>query len=168
MSASLHQPAATPMTRWGKGSLELYLKQSTSPWNMYSTIDFTISRAPRYSHGYFWTNCSTTLMHTNGWQALPRKYLNKPLVVFFISDITWVFRIECNWPPSILKLAQNLDGALQHHEVVNKYNIAVEVAKQCTVRQAQSSNLLSQSSCQQVIPKNHNPNKWRLIVDLSC
>ena len=68
----------------------------------------------------------------------------------------------------MLKSARkNLDGALQHPEVVDEY-LTAEIAQhrvagpfiKSTVPRAHISRF-------GVIPKNHNPNKWRLIVDLS-
>ena len=110
----------------------------------------------------------TTPLHAGAWQALLAEYPDKPLVTFFISGITQGFRIGFHSPPNMLKSTQrNLGGALQHLEVVDEY-LAAEVAQQrlagpftkSTIPQAHVSRF-------GVIPKNHNPNKWRLITDLS-
>ena len=110
----------------------------------------------------------TTPLNINGWQARLMEYPNRLLVTFFISGLTQGFRIGFNQLPVMLKSARkNLDGALQHPEVVDEY-LTAEIAQhhmagpfiKSTVPRAHVSRF-------GVIPKNHNPNKWRLIVDLS-
>jgi len=60
-----------------------------------------------------------------------------------------------------------LGGILQHPEVVNKY-LAAEVAQQWLVGPFTKSTIpQAHVSRFGVIPKNHNPNKWRLIIDVS-
>ena len=68
----------------------------------------------------------------------------------------------------MLKSAQkNLGGALQHPEVVEEY-LAAEVA-QHRVAGPFSKSIIPRAHISRfgVIPKSHQPNKWRLIVDLS-
>ena len=110
----------------------------------------------------------TTPLNIHGWQARLMEYPNRLLVTFFISGLTQGFRIGFNQLPVMLKSARkNLDGALQHPEVVDEY-LTAEIAQhrvagpfiKSTVPRAHVSRF-------GVIPKNHNPNKWRLIVDLS-
>ena len=110
----------------------------------------------------------TTPLNINGWQARLMGYPNRLLVTFFISGLTQGFRIGFNQLPVMLKSARkNLDGALRHPEVVDEY-LTAEIAHhrvagpfiKTTVPKAHVSRF-------GVIPKNHNPNKWRLIVDLS-
>ena len=71
----------------------------------------------------------TTPLNINGWQARLMEYANRLLVTFFISGLTQGFRIGFNQLPVMLKSAQkNLDGALQHPKVVDKY-LTAEIAQ---------------------------------------
>ena len=110
----------------------------------------------------------TTPFNINGWQTQWMEYPNKLLATFFISGLTQGFWIGFNQLPDMLKSTwRNLDGTLQHPEVVDEY-LTAEIAQhrvagpfiKSTFPRAHVSRLW-------VIPKNHNPNKWRLIVDLS-
>ena len=93
---------------------------------------------------------------------------NRPLVDFFITGLTEGFRIGFRDQSTPLKSAKrNLSCALQHPDVVQTY-LTEEMAlgrvagpfPKSVVPQAHVSRF-------GVIPKNHQPNKWRLIVDLS-
>ena len=67
-----------------------------------------------------------------------------------------------------LKSAQkNLDNALQHKEVVSEY-LQTEIDNKRVAGPFSSGDTTGvQINHFGVIPKNHQPNKWRLIVDLS-
>lgn len=95
-------------------------------------------------------------------------YPNNPLANFFISGIQEGFCIGFTPCATKLKSAKrNLPCALEHPEVVENY-LSEEVA------QGRVSGPFTYSSVPDahisrfgVIPKSHQPNKWRLIVDLS-
>ena len=68
----------------------------------------------------------------------------------------------------MLKYTQkNLDGALQHPEVVDEYLTAEIAQHRMAGPFIKSPVLRTHVSSFRAIPKNHNPNQWRLIVDLS-
>jgi len=95
-------------------------------------------------------------------------YPNRPLVELFITGLTEEFRIgfkEQSKPLGSVK--HNLSCALQHPDTVKNY-LAEEITLGWVVGPFPNS-LVSQVqvSWYGVIPKNHQPNKWRLIVDLS-
>lgn len=110
----------------------------------------------------------STPLHPSEWQILLEEHPNKPLTDFFMSGISQGFRIGFNQPSNMLKSARkNLDCACQHPEVVEEY-LAEEVAQHRVAGPFHSSTVHKvHISRFGVIPKNHKPNKWRLIVDLS-
>jgi len=93
---------------------------------------------------------------------------NKPLVNFFISGMQEGFRIGFTSCSTNIKSAKrNLQCAVEHPEVVESY-LADEVALgRVSGPFPYSSVPYAHISRFGVIPKNHQPNKWRLIVDLS-
>ena len=110
----------------------------------------------------------STLLHPQNWQALLEEYPSKPLASFFMFGISHGFRIGFNQPSSMLKSAKkNLDCALQHPQVVEEY-LLEEVTQQHVAGLFHASAVPKiHISRFGVIYKNHKPNKWRLIVDLS-
>ena len=110
----------------------------------------------------------TTPLNINGWQTQLMEYPNRLLATFFISGLTQGFRIGFNQLPDMHKSTQrNLDGALQHPEVVDEY-LTAEIAQHCVAGPFIKSTVpRAHVSRFGAIPKNHNPNKWRLIVYLS-
>ena len=107
------------------------------------------------------------LIHSS-WSSALADYFHQPTAEFFISGILQGFRVGFNYSQGSLKLVtKNLECALQHKEVVDEY-LQNELShkrisgpfKKCEVPRVQISRF-------GVIPKNHQPNKWRLIVDLS-
>ena len=110
----------------------------------------------------------TSPLIVGNWVEALADHPNRPLVNFFITGVSSGFCIGFKQSPNPLKSAKcNLSCALQHPETVERY-LAEEIAlgrvagpfQQSSVPQAHISRF-------GVIPKNHQPNKWRLIVDLS-
>jgi len=104
----------------------------------------------------------------SNWQKALSDHPNRLSVDFFLSGISQGFRIGFKQQLNSLKSAkQNLSCAFQHPETVEKY-LTEEIAlgrvagpfNQSLVPHAHVSRF-------GVIPKNHQPNKWRLIVNLS-
>jgi len=110
----------------------------------------------------------TSPLIIDNWCIMLADYQNKPLVNFFISGLHDGFRIGFTSCTAKIKSAKrNMQCALEHPEVVESY-LADEVAL------GRVSGPFSYSSVPHahisrfgVIPKNHQSNKWRLIVDLS-
>jgi len=67
----------------------------------------------------------------------------------------------------MVSATRNLECALQHPEVVSQY-LAEELSHHC-IAGPFNTNCIPYAHIRKfgVIPKNHQPNKWRLIVDLS-
>jgi len=62
---------------------------------------------------------------------------------------------------------RNLLGAIHHPGVVNQY-LAEEISHLCIISPFHPDSIPeAHISRLRVIPKNHQPNKWHLIVDLS-
>ena len=101
-------------------------------------------------------------------QALGSYNLYKPLAEFFLQGITKGFRIGYDYDNGILKSAhKNLGCALEHTEVVDDY-LQTELAHHRIAGPFRREGLHSiQINRFGVIPKGHQPIKWRLIVDLS-
>ena len=103
------------------------------------------------------------------WRMALSNYPNQKLAQFFIQGISEGFRIGYNRCSSIkLKPAKrNLEGARQHPEVVDEY-LAKELALNRIAGLYKKSQLSTvQISRFGVIPKRHQQDSWRLIVDLS-
>ena len=95
-------------------------------------------------------------------------YPHRSLVHFFLQGIVRGFIVGYNSPSLALKSAKrNMNSASEHMEVITQY-LASEMSKRwvagpfppCLVPNANVSRF-------GVIPKFHQPNKWRLIIDLS-
>ena len=102
------------------------------------------------------------------WQNYLSSHSNQKLVQFFLSGLVQGFRIGFNNSINSLRSARkNLQGATFHPEVVDRY-IQDEVALNRVYgpypKTICSSVHISRFG---VIPKSHQPNKWRLIIDLS-
>ena len=104
----------------------------------------------------------------NKWQEALVNHPHHLLVDFFLTGISQGFRIGFNHPADKLKSARrNLTGALQHPQVVEEY-LATEILHHRVAGPFNKQHLPSvQLNRFGVIPKCHQPNKWRLIVDLS-
>ena len=102
------------------------------------------------------------------WQSVLEGYPLQPLVEFFISGISQGFRIGYEYGHRVLRPAyKNLNCALQHKEVVDDY-LQTEILQNRVAGPFNRSDFHEiQISRFGVIPKGHQPNKWRLILDLS-
>ena len=102
------------------------------------------------------------------WQQALSHHPNEQLAQFFLEGISGGFRIGYNCTYTNLKAARkNLEGARQHPEVVDEY-LSKELALNRIVGPYKKSELPSiQISRFGVIPKRHQQNSWRLIIDLS-
>ena len=110
----------------------------------------------------------TPLIFTT-WQQALSQYPNQQLTQFFLQGISEGFRIGYSYHTgNILKAARkNLAGARQHPQVVDEY-LSKELSHNRIAGPYSKSNLASiQISRFGVIPKRHQQNSWRLIIDLS-
>ena len=107
-------------------------------------------------------------LNANNWRRLLTDHPNRLLVDFFINGITNGFCIGFKQQSKPLQSAKpNLTCALEHPDTVKTY-LAEEIAAGRVAGPFPKS-LVPQAHVSRfgVIPKNHQPNKWRLIVDLS-
>ena len=110
----------------------------------------------------------TTPLVLTAWRHLLIAHPNRALTHFFLQGIAAGFRIGYNPPSESLKPSKrNMQSALRHPEVVDEYLAKEQQAgrvrgpfNQITIPEAHINHF-------GVIPKAHQPNKWRLIVDLS-
>jgi len=110
----------------------------------------------------------TSPLIVDNWRIMLADYPLRELAHFFISGIQEGFRIGFSPRMTKLKSAKrNMSCALKHPAVVESY-LADEITH------GRVSGPFSDSSVPHahisrfgVIPKNHQPNKWRLILDLS-
>ena len=110
----------------------------------------------------------TTPLNVSGWYNLLRGSGNWELAKFFLTGISEGFRIEYRYGEFPLKSARaNLHGAHDHPEVVDRY-LDTEIAQGRMIGPFPLDSLPgSHISRFGVIPKGHQVDKWRLIVDLS-
>ena len=109
-----------------------------------------------------------TPLNVKNWQEALSDHPNRPLVEFFLCGISQGFRIGFKQLANSLKSSKrNLSCALQHPETVEKY-LTEEIAMG-RVAGPFNQSLVPHAHVSRfgVIPKNHQPDKWRLIVDLS-
>ena len=110
-----------------------------------------------------------TPLRLGAWQQALSLYPNQQLAKFFLDGISEGFRIGYNYRTNgNLKSAnKNLEGARQHPEVVDTY-LSKEVALNRVAGPYNKSRIPNiQISRFGVIPKGHQQDSWRLIVDLS-
>ena len=112
-----------------------------------------------------------SLIHTpliiHSWRKALSLHPNQPLVEFFLKGISQGFRIGFNHLPNGLKPARkNLAGALQHPQVVEEY-LSAEFLHHRVAGPFTKDLPFVHINRFGVIPKHHQPNKWRLIADLS-
>lgn len=109
----------------------------------------------------------TPLLHSS-WASALHNHHCQPIAEFFLSGIAQGFRVGYNYAKGPLKSApKNLNCALQHMEVVDEYlqNELTHNRISGPFRKDETSRVhISRFG---VIPKNHQQDKWRLIVDLS-
>ena len=93
---------------------------------------------------------------------------NRDLVHLLLIGITQGFKIGYNYRTATRKPAKwNLPGAISHPEVVDEY-LQTEVSLKRVVGPFLLDALpAAHISRFGVIPKGHQPDKWRLIIDLS-
>ena len=110
----------------------------------------------------------STPLKVNNWRRMLASHPNWQLIEFFIAGLTDGFRIGFKEQPKPLRSAKrDLSCALQHPDTVQKY-LTEEIACGRVAGPFPSSLApLAHISPFGVIPKNHQPNKWKLIVDLS-
>ena len=99
------------------------------------------------------------------WRHLLADYPNASLAQFFLAGITQGFRI--GFVPGSMQLESaksNMHSALEHAEVVTEY-----IMKEGRIAGSFPHSLIpgAHTSRFGVIPKSHQPGKWRLIIDLS-
>ena len=105
----------------------------------------------------------------NTWQQALSEYPNQQLIQFFLQGISQGFRIGYSYHTrsNLKSVRKNLEGARQHPQVVDEY-LSKEIRLNRIAGPYCKSKLPSiQISRFGVIPKRHQQNSWRLIIDLS-
>lgn len=104
----------------------------------------------------------------SSWRVALTGYPYQPIVEFLLLGISQGFRVGCDYKQGTLRSAsKNLSCALQHNEVVDEY-LQNKLSHHRVAGPFQKKEVPGVHINRfGVIPKNHQPNKWRLIVDLS-
>ena len=113
-------------------------------------------------------NVNTPLIE-DAWGRCLTHHPNQPLTRFSLQGLREGFHIGFNshFLPNLKSSRKNLEGAIQHPAVVDKY-LEEEVALGRVAGPFRKSDLTKiQISRFGVIPKSHQKDKWRLIIDLS-
>ena len=101
------------------------------------------------------------------WNQLLLHHQDRRLVQFFLQGVSEGFRIGFSSPLWKLRSARrNMPSALDHPEVVDQY-LSIEVNERRVAGPFPSQACVGHVSRFGIIPKSHQPNKWRLIFDLS-
>ena len=110
----------------------------------------------------------TTPLVLSAWCMMLISHPQWALVHFFLHGITTGFKIGYNLPSTTLKSTKkNMNSAYDHAAVVTDY-LAAELAKGCVAGPFPPPMVPNTHISRfGVIPKSHQPNKWRLIVNLS-
>ena len=110
----------------------------------------------------------STPLNPATWQVMLQHHPNRDLVALFISGITQGFRIGFNTSNHTLKSARkNLGSTIEHPKIVEDY-LAAEISQNRVAGPFIKSSITNVHINRfGVIPKGHQTNKWRLIVDLS-
>lgn len=109
----------------------------------------------------------TTPLVTRNWISLLAKHPNKELTSFFTTGLSQGFQIGYRPQQSLKSAKRNLACALEHPEVVDQY-LTDELAHNRVAGPFHTAwTPYMHISRFGVIPKHHQPNKWRLIIDLS-
>ena len=110
----------------------------------------------------------TSPLVAKNWETLLASHPNAQLTDFFIKGILQGFRIGFKQPlKSLVSAKRNLNCALQHPDTVEEY-LTDEIAHGRVAGPFQKEvTPAAHISRFGVIPKHHQPNKWRLIIDLS-
>lgn len=110
----------------------------------------------------------TTPLIVTAWRQLLLSHPHRDMVHFFLTGLSQGFRLGYCQAGSTLKSAKrNMHSALQHPEVVDQYLLAEMVEHRVVGPYPKSAVPEAHVSRFGVIPKGHQSNKWRLIVDLS-
>ena len=112
----------------------------------------------------------STPLDLSAWCYFLRNYPDRDLVHFFLQGLSEGFRVRFDYEHTILKSSrQNLSSAILHPSIVDEYlQMEVKLSRVAGPIASDLPNLPKiHYSRFDVIPKNHQPNKWRLIVDLS-
>ena len=110
----------------------------------------------------------TTPLVLSAWCHMLISHPHRSLVHFFLQGIARGFRVGYNSPSLALKSAwRNLKSASEHMEVITQY-LASEMSEGCVVGPF-PPHLVPNAHISRfgVILKPHQPNKWRLIINLS-
>ena len=110
----------------------------------------------------------TTPLVFSAWRYMLISHPHRPLVHFFLQGLTAGFRVGFNSSSTTLRSAKrNLKSAADHVEVVTEY-LASEISAGWVAGPFPPHMVpFAHISRFGVIPKSHQPNKWRLIIDLS-
>ena len=110
----------------------------------------------------------TTPLILMTWRHLLATHPVQEMVYFFLQGLGTGFRIGFAYHQSALKSAKrNMRSAMEHSTVVEEY-LDKEIREQRIAGPFRKEEVLAAHINRfGVIPKSHQPNKWRLIVDLS-
>ena len=142
----------------------------TSPtrWAMATTVDCPFEGCTFIANNPPSASKIHTPMNPQCWQYYLATHPNQELVQFFLKGLVQGFRIGFNNSINSLRSARkNLQGATLHPEVVDQYlkeELALSRVYGPYPKSVCSTMHISRFG---VIPKTHQPNKWRLIIDLS-
>ena len=131
-------------------------------WSQLISFTSHIAKVPPSAHNI------TTPLALSGWCHFLRSHPNQQLVQLFLKGILEGYKLGYNYQQSHLRSARkNLMGTITHPDVVNDY-LQNEITAGRVVGPFPAKSLPEvHISRFGVIPKNHHPDKWRLIVDLS-
>ena len=110
----------------------------------------------------------TTPLVLSAWRHMLISHPHRSLVHFFLQGIATGFKVGYDYTSTALKSAKrNMNSASEHMEVVTQY-LASEMSEGRVVGPF-PPHMVPNTHISRfgVIPKSHQPNKWRLIVDLS-
>ena len=110
----------------------------------------------------------STPLNPAAWLTMLQHHPNRALVSLFMSGLTQGFRIGFSRPyHTLTSTRKSLGSAIQHPKVIEEY-LASEVSQNRVAGPFVKATIPDiHISRFGVIPKGHQPNKWRLIIDLS-
>ena len=104
-----------------------------------------------------------TPLNASAWESCLQAHPDKQFAQYICNGIKHGFHIGFNREVRISSAKSNMSSAAAHPAIVNDY-LAKELLKSRTIHYPQAPLQVSRFG---VIPKKHQPGKWRLIVDLS-
>ena len=109
----------------------------------------------------------TTPLQLQAWQVMLQGHPDKVFVQYILNGIEFGFRIGYTWGSQLKAAKKNMTSAKEHPDIVSSY--LAEECKQGRVLEPLSTRRAPECPHNRfwVIPKQHQPNCWRLIVDLS-